>query len=183
MGGKKGMQNPEVNRHCITLLWLPKQCLQELEITIPHLFSQDSYSAHRKAPKMCSVYSLLIHQLLSWPSRGCTGLLPGLLAKSLLGPAQGKAVFLGKRHFSSLFPVNICVLGCFFLQYWHSAKGYVQDHSCFPVAWREVQEDKPKHRNVLGVYNTGILPHLGWNEHTYVSLVQSLSNYTGILKK
>lgn len=32
-----GRQNPEVNRHCITLLWLPKQCLQEPELTIPHL--------------------------------------------------------------------------------------------------------------------------------------------------
>lgn len=34
---KKGKQNPAVNRHCITLMWLPKQYLQEPEVTIPHL--------------------------------------------------------------------------------------------------------------------------------------------------
>lgn len=92
-------------------------------------------------------------------------------------------MFLGKCHISSLFPVNICVLGCFFLQRRHSAEGYGQELSCFPVAWREVQEDKPKHGKVVGVYNIDILPFLGWNEQTNVLLVQSLLTYTGILKE
>ena len=81
----------------------------------------------------------------------------------------------------SLFPVNICVLGFLFLQCWHSAKGYVQELRCFPAAWHELQEDKPKHGKILCVYNTDILPLLGWNDKKNVSFVQSLLTYTGIL--
>lgn len=90
-------------------------------------------------------------------------------------------MFLGKHHF--LFPVNISVLSRFFLQCSHSAKDYVQELSHFPVAWHEVQEDKPKHGNILGVYNIDILPLLGWNKQTNVLLVQSLLSYTSILKE
>lgn len=72
---------------------------------------------------------------------------------------------------------------CPVVQCWHSDKSYVPELSCFPVAWHEVQEDKPKYGNVLGVCNIDILPLLGWNEQTNVLLVQSLSTYSGILKE